>query len=75
MSAVIRSTRNRCAASRSILVTNRACEPWKMAGYLTTLSSPSADAQHHDPQVLAQVEAGRADQVAHVLDDQQVEPR
>ena len=72
MSAVIRSMKLLCG-NRSVLVMNRACEPWKMAGYLTALSSPFADAEDDDPQVLAQVETGRADQVAHVLDRQQID--
>ena len=73
MSAVIRSTLKLLCGNRSILVTTRASEPWKMAGYFTALSSPSAHAEDDDAEMLAQIEAGRADQVAHIFDQQQVD--
>ena len=44
-----------------------------MSGYLSGLSSPSATERDHHARVLPDPELGRADEVADVLDDQQVE--
>ena len=44
-----------------------------MTGYLSGFSSPSVTRVDHRPGVLADVELGRAHQVADVLDEQQVE--
>ena len=73
MSAVIRGMLKFVYGNMSVLVITRASEPWKMAGYFTALSSPFGTLEDDDPQMLAQVEAGRADEVAHVLDHQQID--
>ena len=45
----------------------------KMPGYFSGLSSPSADAEHHHLGVFAEIVTGGANQIAHVLDEQQSE--
>ena len=59
--------------SRSILLTTTSSQARNMSGYLSGLSSPSATERDHRAGVLAHPELGRADQVADVLDQEQVD--
>ena len=44
-----------------------------ISGYFSGLSSPSVTERDHHPRVLADPELGRADEVADVLDHEQVD--
>jgi hypothetical protein len=44
-----------------------------MVGYFKGLSSPSASGNEHQAQVLAQIVNGRTDQIADVLDKQEIQ--
>ena len=65
------STSNCTYGSRSILFRSMNWLARNMCGYLIGLSSPSVTETHHDLGELAQVEEGRADQVADVFDHHQ----
>ena len=64
---------NSTAAAKSILVMTATSAVLKMVGYFSGLSSPSVDGEEHEAQVFAEVVARRADEVADVLDEEQVE--
>ena len=65
-------SKSRCG-SRSILLTSTSSQARNISGYLSGLSSPSVTERDHHARVLADPELGRADEVADVLDHQQVE--
>ena len=65
-------SKSRCG-SRSILLTTTSSQVRNISGYLSGLSSPSATERHHRARVLADAELGRADEVADVLDHEQVD--
>ena len=67
-----RSTSKSRCGSRSILLITTSSQVRNISGYLSGLSSPSVTGDHH-PRVLANSEFSRADQIADVLDHQQVD--
>ena len=68
-----RSTSKSRCGSRSILLISTSSQARNISGYLSGLSSPSVTDADHDARVLADAELGRADEVADVLDHEQVE--
>ena len=69
-SSTNRSTSKATWGSRSILLSSTSSAARNMCGYLTRLVVAFGDRRDHHPGVLAEVEQGRADEVADVLDDQ-----
>ncbi len=65
--------RSRDAGSRSILLTITSSHARNISGYFSGLSSPSVTEVDHRARVLADAKLRRADEVADVLDDQQVD--
>ena len=55
------------------MLTSTSSQVRNISGYLSGLSSPSVTEHDHHARVLADAELGRADEVADVLDDQQVD--
>ena len=69
------SQSNPTAAARSVLVITRDVGAVEDGRILERLVLALGDRQQHQPQILAEVVGGRADQVADVLDEQEVERR
>ena len=65
-------SKSRCG-SRSILLITTSSQVRNISGYLSGLSSPSVTDGDHHPRVLADAELRRADEVADVLDHEQVD--
>ena len=64
---------NSQATARSFFVTTATSAVLKMVGYFSGLSSPSVTDKQHDSKMLAEIVRRRTDQVADVLDEQEIQ--
>ena len=73
MSDSIRAMFAPTSGARSTLLMTPIVQSRNIIGCLLTTSSPSVEADDHDPLLRAEPEIGRADHVAHVLDKEDID--